>query len=138
MVNPEELQRRLPRRHMSRIPRSRREAYKSFENLVVLAEDQERWKFAKNVGKQLVWRDVGEAPVLLERFRECAEHAGVGGLRECGWAILDCRRRWLKLYGQGLARSRMQQGLVSTSSSYALSSLGHQSTSSNTQLNASD
>ncbi|KAG8987738.1 hypothetical protein FRB93_004398 [Tulasnella sp. JGI-2019a] len=71
----------LPRRHKSSIPRSRKEAYKSFENLVVLAEDQERWKLARKVGKQLVWRDVGQPPVLLERFRECAEHAGIGGLR---------------------------------------------------------
>ncbi|KAG8860496.1 hypothetical protein FRB96_003750 [Tulasnella sp. 330] len=71
----------LPRRHKSRIPRSRKEAYRSFENLVVLADDQERWRIARTVGKQLVWRDVGEPPVLLERFRECAEHAGIGGLR---------------------------------------------------------
>jgi len=72
------------RKHHSRIPKSRKDAFKSFENLVALANDQERWKLEEvgKVGKQLVWRDVGEAPVLLERFRECLEHAGIGGFRE--------------------------------------------------------
>ena len=73
----------VPRKHKSRIPKSRREVFKSFDNLVSLANDQERWRIADvtRVGRSLVYRDVGEPPVLLESVRECAEHAGAGAIR---------------------------------------------------------
>ncbi|KDQ15512.1 hypothetical protein BOTBODRAFT_108502 [Botryobasidium botryosum FD-172 SS1] len=49
----------------------------SFENLVALANDQERWHDAR----RMVWRDRGEPPVVLEGIPEIFEHAWKGGLR---------------------------------------------------------
>lgn len=59
-----------------------RRASKSFENLVALANDQERLNAARKVARKAVWRDVGEPPVYLDTLRECLEHASKGALRE--------------------------------------------------------
>jgi hypothetical protein len=54
-----------------------RRAMTSFDNLVALANYQERLKDAKRV----VWRDRGEPVVELETLRECFKHAARGGFR---------------------------------------------------------
>ena len=51
-------------------------AMQSFENLVALANYEERLKGAKKI----VWRDKGEKPVELADLWECIEHAGLGGM----------------------------------------------------------
>jgi len=48
----------------------------SFENLVALANYQERLKEAK----RMVWRDKGQPVVELQDLWKCLEHAGRGGL----------------------------------------------------------
>lgn len=58
-------------------------ASKSFENLVSLANDQERWKAASKAAKKAVWRDKGEPPVPLDSFTMCLDHATRGALRKC-------------------------------------------------------
>ncbi|KAF8126436.1 hypothetical protein K438DRAFT_1890618 [Mycena galopus ATCC 62051] len=55
----------------------------SFENLVALANYQERIKDARKI----VWRDRGQPVVDLHTLRQCLEHAGVGGLRAAGLAF---------------------------------------------------
>ncbi|KAI0782562.1 hypothetical protein C8Q75DRAFT_727422 [Abortiporus biennis] len=57
-----------------------RRAMASFENLVALANYEERLKEARRV----VWRDRGEKPVELEDIWECAEHGSRGALRAGG------------------------------------------------------
>ncbi|TCD63219.1 hypothetical protein EIP91_005831 [Steccherinum ochraceum] len=52
-------------------------AMTSFENLVVLANYEERLRGAKKA----VWRDRGEKPVEVCDYWECIEHASRGGLR---------------------------------------------------------
>ncbi|KAF5363336.1 hypothetical protein D9756_000078 [Leucocoprinus leucothites] len=52
-------------------------ALTSFDNLVALANYQERLKDARRV----VWRDRGEPVMELETLRECFEHAARGGCR---------------------------------------------------------
>jgi len=52
-------------------------AMTSFENLVALANYQERLKDARRV----VWRDRGEQAVELQTVRKCLEHAARGGFR---------------------------------------------------------
>jgi len=52
-------------------------AMASFDNLVALANYQERLKDARRV----VWRDRGEQAVELQTVRECLEHAARGGFR---------------------------------------------------------
>jgi hypothetical protein len=59
-----------------------RRASKSFENLIALANDQERLGTVSKVARQAVWRDIGELPVQLDTLSECLEHASRGGLRE--------------------------------------------------------
>ncbi|EGN94945.1 hypothetical protein SERLA73DRAFT_187212 [Serpula lacrymans var. lacrymans S7.3] len=54
-----------------------RHAMASFENLVALANHQERLREAR----KMVWRDRGEPAVELEDLWECIEHAGRGGMR---------------------------------------------------------
>jgi hypothetical protein len=54
-----------------------RRAMTSFDNLVALANYQERLKDAKKV----IWRDRGEPVVELETLRKCLEHAARGGFR---------------------------------------------------------
>ena len=56
-----------------------RRAIRSFENLVALANDQERLKDARKI----VWRDRGEPAVELSTIRQCLEHALRGGSRKC-------------------------------------------------------
>ena len=51
-------------------------AMASFENLVALANYEERLREARKI----VWRDRGEKPIELSDLWECAEHAGRGGL----------------------------------------------------------
>lgn len=53
-------------------------AMASFENLVALANYEERLKGAKKI----VWRDRGERPVEITDLWECLEHASKGGIRE--------------------------------------------------------
>ena len=50
----------------------------SFENLVALANYEERLKDARKI----VWRDRGELPVEIHDLWECLKHATRGGLRE--------------------------------------------------------
>jgi hypothetical protein len=51
---------------------------RSFENLVALANHQERLKEAR----KMVWRDRGEPVTELNDVWECLEHAARGALRE--------------------------------------------------------
>ena len=51
-------------------------AMASFENLVALANHQERLKEAR----KMVWRDKGQAVVELLDLWACFQHAGRGGL----------------------------------------------------------
>lgn len=62
-------------------PRERfipRRAMTSFENLVALANHQERLKEAK----KMVWRDKGQPITEMETLRECFTHAMSGGVSE--------------------------------------------------------
>ena len=52
-------------------------AIESFENLVALANHQERLKEARKI----IWRDRGEPVAEVEDIWECIEHAGRGGMR---------------------------------------------------------
>ncbi|KAF9235562.1 hypothetical protein BU15DRAFT_77880 [Melanogaster broomeanus] len=62
----------------SRVPSYlRHRAVASFENLVALANHQERLREARKI----LWRDRGESAVELEGIWECFEHAGRGGVR---------------------------------------------------------
>ena len=54
-------------------------AIRSFENLVALANDQERLRDAR----KMVWRDRGEPAVELRTLRGCLQHALKGALRAC-------------------------------------------------------
>lgn len=58
-------------------PKPRR-AMSSFDNLIVLANHQERLEGAR----KMVWRDKGEPAVELIDLWECIVHAGRGGLRK--------------------------------------------------------
>ena len=51
----------------------------SFENLVALANYEERLKGARKI----VWRDRGELPVEIHDLWECFKHATRGGLSKC-------------------------------------------------------
>lgn len=66
---------------LSRVPSyirlTPRRAVASFENLVALANHQERIREARKI----IWRDRGEPAVELADVWECIEHAGRGGLR---------------------------------------------------------
>ncbi|KAJ7512894.1 hypothetical protein B0H11DRAFT_2213444 [Mycena galericulata] len=55
----------------------------SFENLVALANYQERIKGARKI----LWRDKGQPVVDLTTLRDCLEHAGHGGLRSATLAF---------------------------------------------------
>ena len=55
-----------------------RRAMASFENLVALANHQERLKDAR----KMVWRDKGEPVAELDDLKACLEHAAKGGFRE--------------------------------------------------------
>ncbi|KAI5993461.1 hypothetical protein EDD15DRAFT_2387989 [Pisolithus albus] len=66
-----------PSRVPSYMPFAPRRAIESFENLVALANHQERLKGARKI----IWRDRGEPAVELEDLWECLEHAGRGGMR---------------------------------------------------------
>lgn len=52
-------------------------AMASFENLVALANYEERLREARRI----VWRDRGEKPVECEDYWECLEHASRGSIR---------------------------------------------------------
>lgn len=56
-----------------------RRAMASFDNLVALANHQERLREAR----KMVWRDRGEPVVELDTMRACLEHAASGGLSKC-------------------------------------------------------
>ena len=53
-------------------------AMASFENLVAMANHQERLKEAR----KMVWRDKGQPVVTVETLEACLAHALTGGLRE--------------------------------------------------------
>ena len=55
-----------------------RRAMASFENLVALANHQERLKEAR----KMVWRVRGEPVVELPDLEACLKHASLGGFRE--------------------------------------------------------
>lgn len=85
MDEPKSESNKLPRIYLSRTPSYLqnavpRRAIRSFENLVALANDQERFKDAR----KMVWRDRGEPAVELSTIRQCLEHALRGGSRESG------------------------------------------------------
>ncbi|KAJ7243947.1 hypothetical protein C8J57DRAFT_57448 [Mycena rebaudengoi] len=60
-----------------------RQAMASFENLVALANYQERLKGARKI----VWRDRGQPVVNLMTLKDCLVHAGMGGLRSATLAF---------------------------------------------------
>ena len=55
-----------------------RRAMASFENLVALANHQERLREAR----RMVWRDKGEPVAELDDLNACLKHAAKGGFRE--------------------------------------------------------
>lgn len=63
-------------------------AMASFDNLVALANHQERLKEAR----KMVWRDRGEPAAELNDLWECAEHAARGGVRTCRSCLHIMRR----------------------------------------------
>ncbi|KAF8806205.1 hypothetical protein BYT27DRAFT_7243013 [Phlegmacium glaucopus] len=58
-------------------------AMASFENLVALANHQERLKEAR----KMVWRDKGQPVIELETLQECLRHAMSGGFRSATLAF---------------------------------------------------
>lgn len=58
-------------------PPPRRYTIASFDNLIVLANHEERLRGAR----KLVWRDRGEPAVEVHDLWECLEHGFRGGLR---------------------------------------------------------
>ncbi|KAJ7496788.1 hypothetical protein FB451DRAFT_1208789 [Mycena latifolia] len=74
---------------------SRRQQMVSFENLVALANYQERIKDARKV----LWRDKGQPVADLPTLRDCLEHAAMGGLRSATLAfnIRACLNLFLAL-----------------------------------------
>lgn len=64
-------------------------AMTSFDNLVALANYQERLKDARRV----VWRDRGEPVFELRTLKECFEHAAKGGLRKSFFLFLSELKR---------------------------------------------
>jgi hypothetical protein len=65
-----------PRSSYNGINFTPRRAVASFENLVALANYQERLKEAR----KMVWRDKGQPVSEVQDLWECLEHAGRGGL----------------------------------------------------------
>jgi hypothetical protein len=61
-----------------------RRAMQSFENLVALANYEERLREARRI----VWRDKGEKPVEMEDIWDVIEHAARGGIRTLVYANL--------------------------------------------------
>ncbi|KAJ7126265.1 hypothetical protein C8R44DRAFT_781501 [Mycena epipterygia] len=61
----------------------RRQPMASFENLVALANYQERLKGARKI----VWRDRGQPVVDLSTLKDCLEHAVTGGFRSATLAF---------------------------------------------------
>jgi len=59
------------------LPPPRRYTIASFDNLVVLANYEERLREAR----KMVWRDRGEPAVEVHDLWECLEHGVRGGLR---------------------------------------------------------
>jgi len=53
-------------------------AVRSFENLVALANDAERFRDAR----KMVWRDRGEPAIELKTLEDCLRHALRGALRK--------------------------------------------------------
>ncbi|KAG9035196.1 hypothetical protein FRB95_011930 [Tulasnella sp. JGI-2019a] len=66
---------------------ARRQSSSYYNNQVALANALEVWNnMSLETGKQLVWRDHGEPPVLLETLKHCIEHGAFGGIRAAGIA----------------------------------------------------
>jgi hypothetical protein len=68
----------MPSRKPSYIHFTPRRAVASFDNLVALANHQERLREARKI----IWRDRGEPVAELEDVAECFEHACRGALRK--------------------------------------------------------
>lgn len=68
----------------------------SFENLVALANYEERLRDARKI----VWRDRGELPAEIHDLWECFKHAAKGGLSELGF-LVSSERRNLTVIGSG-------------------------------------
>jgi hypothetical protein len=67
--------------YLSFVPRRSPAALRaSFDNLVALADAQERLRGA---ARAAVWRDRGEPVKELRSLEECLKHAGRGGLSKC-------------------------------------------------------
>lgn len=66
------------RRKPSYLQFAPKRAMASFENLVALANYEERLKEARKI----VWRDRGELPAEVQDFWECLEHGARGGMSE--------------------------------------------------------
>ncbi|KAJ7717024.1 hypothetical protein B0H16DRAFT_1612354 [Mycena metata] len=64
-------------------PRLKRPTMASFENLVSLANYQERLKGARKI----VWRDRGQPVIELPTLKDCLEHAGKGAFRSATLAF---------------------------------------------------
>lgn len=86
-----------------------RRAVASFENLVALANHEERLKEARKI----VWRDRGEPAAELKDIWQCVEHAGRGGLRAhiCQTSV---HSSMLTHSSQELALSPLPSGPAST------------------------
>ncbi|KAJ7172550.1 hypothetical protein C8R46DRAFT_154462 [Mycena filopes] len=73
------------RRRPSFQHRSESQSMMSFENLVALANYQERMKDArKALSFRKLWRDKGQPVVELSTLSACLHHAGYGGMRSAG------------------------------------------------------
>lgn len=70
-----------------------RRAIASFENLVVLANYEERLERLKEARK-MVWRDRGEPAVEVRDLWECGEHGVRGGLSAFLSFVLSFHLRW--------------------------------------------
>jgi hypothetical protein len=70
-----------------------RRAMASFENLVALANHQERLREAR----RMVWRDKGEPVAELDDLNACLKHAAKGGFREYAARFLYAWREALRL-----------------------------------------
>ncbi|KAF8885816.1 hypothetical protein BD779DRAFT_1442157 [Infundibulicybe gibba] len=73
-----------PQRSSRPQPRRNQSAMASFENLVALANHQERLREAR----KMVWRDRGEPVAEIDGWRECVVHAASGGFRSGGLAFI--------------------------------------------------
>ena len=65
------------------VPPNLKRAMASFENLVAMANHQERLKEAR----KMVWRDRGQPVIELETFEACLAHAMSGGFSKSTYSF---------------------------------------------------